>query len=431
MSEQHGRCFAPANNERMKLLTLLAAGLCSSVILAQTTVTVSTSAANASQAYYSLANGVVSTVPLAEWDIAIELTGITGSILANTAKGMRVYKAPYAIADWAAVDTAGLAATWPAQQNSEHNWSSGAFNQGLSGNVFDLGWGTYNPVTHNIPGDSCFVLKLADGTWKKFRMDGFSSTTNAFTFTWSDLDGANEQNGSLQRNGFPGKDFGYYSLVSNAIVDHEPLAADWDLLFTKYLAFVTQPVPSYYPVAGILQNRQVGALQVDGLPPASVTYAGQAFVDSINVIGFDWKNFNMTSFEWEYVTDRTYFVRDRAGNIWKLIFTNYGGSANGDITFTQELVGLATVEAGVVSTPLVLFPNPVNAGTTTLVFNATAGVNTLSVLDLQGKVVFEQRLTGLSGLVRQELELSALSAGMYTVRLQGAGVNSTTRLVID
>ncbi len=415
----------------MKILTLCAAALCSTAILAQTTVTVSTSPANASQTYYSLANGVVSSVPLAEWDLAFELTGITGSILANTAKGVRVYKTANTIADWASIDTTGLAASWPAQQNSEVNWSSGALNQGLTANPFDLGWGIYNPVTHNIPGDSCFVIRLADGSWKKFRVDAFTATTNAFTFTWADLDGANEQYGSLQRNGFPGKDFGYYSLTSNAVVDHEPLAADWDLLFTKYLGYVTQPVPSFYPVAGVLQNRLVGGLQIDGVPTASADYWGQAFSDDINVIGFDWKNYNMTTLQWEYVADRTYFIRDRSENIWKLVFTNYGGGANGEFTFTQELVGLASVADQPAEKGFMLFPNPVNGDNATLVMDANVGDAVMSIYDLSGGLVLEGKLTGLNGLVQRSVDVSALPAGMYMVRLQGEGMNTTARLVIE
>ncbi|HRH37300.1 MAG TPA: hypothetical protein PK760_03080, partial [Flavobacteriales bacterium] len=172
----------------MKLSTLVIALAIPSFTFAQTAVTVTTAPGNAQQTYYSLENGVVSSPALAEWDLAFEVVGISGSIMANNAKGMLVYKTPYTVADWALVDTTGLAATWPAQYNSETDWSDGAFNHGHGGGMFDLGWGIYNPVTHNIAGDSCFVIKLADGSWKKFRMDGYAALTDAFSFTWADLD---------------------------------------------------------------------------------------------------------------------------------------------------------------------------------------------------------------------------------------------------
>ncbi|HRD52026.1 MAG TPA: T9SS type A sorting domain-containing protein [Flavobacteriales bacterium] len=410
----------------MRLSILSAAILIAAGTNAQVTVT--TAAQNTQQTYYSLANGVVSNHALADWDLAFELTGITGGILLNTAKGHKLYKAPYTLAQWSSVDTTGLAGGWPEQHNSETNWSSGAFNRGLTANPFDLGWGIYNFTTHNIVGDSCFVLQLNGGAWKKFKVDGFAAATNSFTFTWADLDGSNEQSGSLVRSAYPGKNFGYYNLATNTAVDLEPAAATWDLLFTKYIGFVTQPFPSMYPVAGVLQNRQVEALQVDGVPTAEATYWGEAFSPSINIIGFDWKNFNQGTFQWEYAQDRTYFVKDRAGDIYKLVFTGYGGSANGNMTFNQELVGQANVDEASSSSALVIAPNPAT-NTATLIIAAEANAAQLTIIDLNGRVVMEQQLTGLHGLVQRPINVSALPNGLYIARVQGDGINGVVRLV--
>jgi hypothetical protein len=408
----------------MRLSALSAAILIAASANAQVTVT--TAPANAQQAYYSLANGVVANHALADWDLAFELTGITGSILLNTAKGHKLYKAPYAVAQWSSIDTTGLAATWPQQHNSESNWSAGAFNRGLTANPFDLGWGIYNFVTHNIAGDSCFVLQLNGGAWKKFKVDGFASATNSFTFTWANLDGSDQQSGNLVRSAFPGKNFGYYNLSTNSTADLEPSSADWDLLFTKYMGFVTQPFPAMYPVAGVLQNVQVEAVQVDGVPTADATYWGETFSADINIIGFDWKNFNQGTFQWEYAQDRTYFVKDRAGDIFKLVFTAYGGSANGNFTFNQELVGQASVnEAGVRST-FVIAPNPATS-IATLIIAADADAARLSIIDLNGRVVMQQQITGLHGLVQRPIDVSALPAGLYIARMQGEGLDSASR----
>ena len=413
----------------MKFIATIAIAALSTSLIAQTTVT--TGPSNALQTYYSLQNGVVSSVPLAEWDLAFEIVGITGSIMVNTAKGMQVYKAPYTVAQWAALDTAGLAAGWASQQNSETNWASGALNQGLTSNPFDLGWGVYNMVSHNITGDSLFVLKLADGSWKKLRIDSYAAGSDAFTFTWADPDGANEQVGSLVRANYAGKSFGYYSLATNGAVDHEPAAASWDLLFTKYVGYVTQPSPTFYPLVGVLQNRGVSALQVDGVPSASAQWWGEDFSTDINVIGADWKSFNMTTFQWEYAQDRTYFVTDRSGNIWKLVFTTYGGSANGDITFTKEMMSSVGVEEVADAGRMVLYPNPSNSGVVHVIMDATINSATLSIVDVNGRTIDQRRLTGLSGLAQQTINTSAFATGIYTVRLQGEGVDAVSRMVID
>ncbi|MBK6341192.1 MAG: T9SS type A sorting domain-containing protein [Flavobacteriales bacterium] len=410
----------------MRIATLLAAAVTSSAVLAQTIVT--TAPQNAQQAYYSLSNGVVASTALADWDLAFELTGITGSILLNTAKGHKLYKAPYTLAQWSSIDTTGLGASWSQQHNSETDWSSGAFNQGLTANPFDLGWGIYNFVTHNIAGDSCFVLKLSTGEWKKLRIDGFTATTNSFSFTWADLDGANEQSGSLVRSAYPGKNFGYYNLITNTALDLEPLAADWDLLFTKYMAFVTQPFPAFYPVAGVLQNRMVEAVQIDGVPTANATYWGETFDADMDVLGYDWKNFNQGTFQWEYAQDRTYFVKDRTGDIWKIVFVSYGGSANGNFTFNQELVGEASVDETGRRSALAIAPNP-SVGTMNMIIASKAHSAQLSIIDMNGRVVGQESLTGLSGLVQRPIDVSALPAGLYLVRVQGDGLDVTVRLV--
>lgn len=103
----------------MKLVTLITSALLTTALSAQTTVTVTTGPGNATQAFYSLQNGVQTNAPNAEWDLAFEISGFTASILANTAKGMLVYKAPYSVEQWTSIDTTGMTATWTAAHNSD------------------------------------------------------------------------------------------------------------------------------------------------------------------------------------------------------------------------------------------------------------------------------------------------------------------------
>lgn len=405
--------------------------LTSLALSAQTPVTVTTAPGNAQQTWYSLQNGVVDSRPLAEWDMAIEVSGITGSILVNTAKGVQLYKAPFSIAQWAQLDTAGLAAGWAPQHNSETNWSSGAFNQGLTSNPFDLGWGIYNMVTHNVTGDSCFVIKLANGDWKKIRIDGYASATDTYTWTWADIDGSDQQSNSLVRAQFAGRNFAYVSLENNTVFDREPPTNTWDLLFTRYMAFVPFPVPSMYPVAGVLQNRGIDVQRVNGVDPSFSDWSAGAFSANINGIGFDWKNFNQTTFQWEYATDRVHFARDRAGNIWKLVFTGYGGSATGDMTFTQELISATSVQELDAANTFTLYPNPVVDGRAQVLVDMPAAAADLLVFDGSGRMVMSQRINGLGGMVLHTLDVSALSAGLYTIRLVGEGVQASSRLVVQ
>src|SRR5690606_11261112 len=83
-----------------KILLTLCPVLVIAPMQAQTSVTVSTAAANSEQVWYSLLNGEVDSAPLAEWDLAFEMVGFSSSIRVNTAKGLVVYETPTAIAQW-------------------------------------------------------------------------------------------------------------------------------------------------------------------------------------------------------------------------------------------------------------------------------------------------------------------------------------------
>lgn len=414
----------------MRYTTLITIMMLTCQLAAQDLVTVTTAPGNAMRTFYSLQNGVVDSRPMAEWDLAFEITGITGSIQANTAKGIQLYKAPYSIAQWSVLDTTGLAAGWPQQHNSETDWSSGAFNQGLTSNPFDLGWGIYNMITHNVVGDSCFVIKLANGQWKKLRIDGYASATDSYTWTWADLDGGNAQSNSLVRAQFAGRNFGYVSLESNSVFDGEPPANTWDLLFTRYMAFVPFPVPSMYPVAGVLQNRDIPVRRVNGVTPAYNDWSSGPFSDAINGIGFDWKTFNQQTFQWEYATDRVHFAQDRSGNIWKLVFTAYGGNATGDMTFTQEMVSATGIDAPA-SGVLAVWPNPVRDGHLNVLLDGQATTANMVLYDTGGRMVREQRLDGLAHGVAVSVDVSGLAPGIYVVRLQSDGHMHNARIVVE
>ena len=407
----------------MRLSILAVAAVLSSSLVAQETVTVTTGAGNATQTFYSLQNGVIDSRPLAEWDLAFEITGFTASILVNTAKGIEAYKTPYAVAEWMDVDTIGMMSNWTRIHNSDTSWSHGALNQGLTENEFDLGWGVYNIVTHQVAGDSIFVLKLANNEWKKLRIDGLGA--NTYTITWADLDGANEQTGTLSKGPYMDKNFGYYSLENNTALDREPATADWDMLFTKYVAMI----PTAYPVTGVLLNKSRPALRVEGVTPDMAGWQDGPYTTEINTIGYDWKTFNMQTFQYEYNEELTFFVTDNAGNVWKIYFTEFGGSTTGDITFVQELVSATSVQENA-SAEFTLFPNPVTTGQLQMITASSTNAE-VTIHDMSGRTVAQQRLSSSTEPVVRTIDVSSLNAGIYMIRLNDAGATFSRSFVIE
>lgn len=415
----------------MRLITLASTALLTSVLSAQTTVTVTTGPANSLQNFYSLENGEVGTVALADWDLAFEINAFNSSILVNTAKGLSAFETPAAIADWATVNTADES-NWTPIYNSEISWSAGALTNGNNldqADGFNVGWGDYNIITHTIAGSKIYVIKFVDETYKKLRINSLAG--GQYSFTYANLDGSAEETKTLAKSAHSGKNFGYFSFTTGATADLEPAAADWDLVFTKYTSIINAPEPTAYPVAGVLQNKNVTALQVDGVDPALADWTSGVLDSSINIIGYDWKTFNMTTFQYEYAQDRTYFVQDQVGNVWKLIFIAYGGSSNGDMTFTQELVSSVGMDDAFAVRDLAVYPNPSTDGLLNIVLDASVGAAQLTVLDMGGKAVLEQRVNGTGSLAVRPLDVSDLTSGLYVVRLQAAGRLYSSRVSIN
>lgn len=407
-------------------LLLLSAALYT-VAFAQTTVTMTTGAGNAQQTWYKLTDDAHTTAPLAEWDLAFEINGgFNVGIRANTQKGLGLYQAPYAVADWAAVDTNGLAASWAVLFDSDTDWSTGAFNRDADPDAFNLGWGIYNMVTHVVAGDSIYVVHLTNGDWKKLRIDALAG--GVYTFTYADLDGSAEHTGTIAKSAYEGKNFAYWSFATDSALDREVASEAWDLLFTKYVTDLGIP----YGVTGVLHNKGVEVVQVNGLPPAEAEIGGVPFEPAINTIGYDWKSFNMATFQYVVDDSLTYFVKDVPGNLWKVVFAAFGGSSTGDVTFTKEQVGTAGIQDGTVAgAGFQLYPNPAGQGAVQLVIDAAAADALVSITDLGGRLVRQQRLTGLAGLTTRTVELESIPAGLYAVRVDMAGASVVRKLIVE
>ena len=396
---------------------------------AQTIIdTVSVGAGYSNQKWYSLQNDEQGTQPKDNWDIAFEISGYSASILANVQKtNFAVYKAPYSVAQYATLDTAGIS-TWPLLYNSDTTWTVGAFNKGaISSNPNDLGWGVYNSSNHIITGDSCYVIKLSSTSYKKIKINDLNG--GIYSFDYANIDGTSAQSQSITKSSYAGKNFAYFDLTNDVAVDREPVSANWDLTFVKYISFVPTP----YGVTGVLSNKGVTVAQADNVI-APVTYNSwyaHTFNTANNTIGYDWKEINMTTFAWDIKLDTVYFVKAKTGDIWKLRFTKFSGSSTGNFIFSKEklsTVGIQDLQEN--SSQVTLYPNP-STGSTTLLFATESEVLNVSVsiIDITGRVVSTESMTVNSGLNQYQLNTGSLNSGVYFIQLN-AGTNTTTHKLI-
>lgn len=385
--------------------------------------------------FYSLQNDEQGTQSRDNWDIAVEITGISSSILANTQKAnFAVYKAPYSIGNYSTVDTAGIS-SWPMLYNSDSTWNIGAFNRGANpGNAYDLGWGVYDMNTHFVKGDSCYVVKLSASSYKKLKI--VSLANGIYTLEYANINGSSSQTVTIAKSAYSGKNFAYLDMTSNAQLDREPVSANWDFMFGRYTAFVPSgTVTAPYPVVGIMANKGVYVAQLNNVadPSAFISWPGTYMSPNITTIGHDWKAVNINTGQWAVVADTVYLVNDKLKNIWKVRCTGFGGSGNGNFIFSKEKISAVGIagEKGNTIGEMALYPNPASGSAVTLVLSSHVhnAEMTVSVMNITGKVLSSEAIQVNEGIHQHLLNIEWLNAGVYFVTVQAGASISTQKLI--
>ncbi|WNJ20546.1 T9SS type A sorting domain-containing protein [Pontibacter sp. G13] len=383
--------------------------------------TVTTGAGYANQVWYSMENGEVMEQPKDDWDLAFDVSAFGFNIMTNPTTGMMLYLYPGDTSAFATLDTAGID-TWTTLYNSDTSWAYGSFTRSQSG--LDVGWGQYSTVTHVITGDSLYVVKLADGSYQKLFIQNMAG--GAYNFRHATLDNSMDMTHSLAKSAFTDKLFGYFNLTSHSTIDREPVSGDWDLLFTQYTGYLPTP----YTVSGVLQHPAVEVAQAYPVtdPGTYDAYTDHEFSAHINQIGWDWKTFDFTV---GYIIQDSsvYFVKNQAGDIWKVVFTGFGGSSNGEYHFSKSKVLTTAIDGLQPETFLEVYPNPAQ-DVVNVVGDFQAGVEAeMIILDLSGRMVQTERFVS-AGLSAQAFHVSGLSTGMYQLIIRQGSVTATRKLVI-
>lgn len=413
-----------------KLSLAIIAGVFTLSANAQTTDTVTVNPGYTNQTFYSFANGTVSSVSNLNWDLAFQLRGYAASILINSKNNVRLFKANKSAADWSTMttaDTTGIFTT-PSNElfNSDTSWDFGAFNvTNNPADMFDLGWGNYDFMTHAITGDSVYFIKLSTGTYKKLCI--VSLANSVYDFKWADLDGSNETLGSINKTTYAGKNFVYFSIANNQTIDREPAYNAWDLSFAQYLT----TTPFVYKVSGVLTNDSVFAVKAYPVDVNNVSPASYTFNSAINTIGYDWKTFNMATNTFDIADSTVYFVQDRQGSIWKMIFTGFGGSANGNFYFYKgTTTGIGQIENSAIKT-FDAAPNPAHGSTRLILSSEKAGDATMQVISMNGMLMSSDVIQLNNGLQSVDLSLESLSPGIYQVLITMGSERQIARIVVQ
>lgn len=381
---------------------------------------VSMGAGYANDIYYSLENGQISSVERTNWDIGFYTSPWSAGIITNGANGIDLYTVTDT-SGWNSIDTSGMA-SWTALYNSADEWEDGAFNRNALGHP-DYGWGVYNTITHNVVGDSIYLVKYSDGSIKKLWIEEKVSMANTFYFKYADLDGNNEVEEVLEVNDYTDKNFVYYSMKTEEVLNREPDKDSWDILFTKYMG-INNDVP--YPVTGVLNNVDVPANSFYPVAPDYDKWTAAPMDSTKSPVGYDWKSFDFAT-GWMVNDSTVFFVIDLNGNVNKLIFTGFEGMSSGKIYFEKSLTSPASVSVINNDAQFMLYPNPAS-DFIQIDLSGDIKWESLTISDLSGKVIFSQE-SGLNGII--SLSTDNLNSGVYLVTTKSVQNIAIQKLIIQ
>ena len=419
-----------------KIITLsILIALSASKMSAQTLDTLTMGAGYSVQSWYKFETDKETKAPINNWDLAFTARKLDAAIWVNHAAAL--YKAVAPASAWATltVDTTALLATGQTQVNTDSSWFVGAMNR-TGDNVFDYGWGNYSVASHNVTGDSVYVIKAAtDGKWRKMLIERLALDTSFFVRI-ADLNGANQTTFEVKKGSYTGKNFGYYSFATNTQLDREPLAKDWDVTVWRHWGLTPDGngVFQAYLLTGILQNNGTSVAKVTKRDTTSDSYAGQLFKPQINIIGADWKSFNLATNAWKVADSTTYFVKTSNGKIYKTIFTGFGGTGTGNCIFTREFLGTTSVKVTDNKiAALAVSPNPATDGQFNIVydFGKTPQSADFQLINLAGQAVYRQKLQNTEGVQILQMPTLNLANGIYLARLTFDGQTLVRKIVIQ
>jgi hypothetical protein len=383
---------------------------------AQTTESISMGAGYANHVFWSLPNGTAGTAAINSWELAFRLGLQTSSIFINSANGVSLYHVPNVdTSGWLTLDTTGLQ-SWQQLYNSDSSWEFGAFDRSSTG-FPDFSWGDYDFDTHIVTGDSLYVIKL-NGAVKKLWI--IKKDFGNWTFRFANIDNSGDQTVVLNGADYPNKNFAYYSITTASALNLEPDDTAWDIVFTRYLTLL-QPGDMPYLVTGVQSNVGVTTAEARHVDLATVDLHDydSSYTSNISEIGYDWKFFDGTSYIIE--DSLCYFVKSLSGDIYKIVFTGFEGSATGNISWEQTNLLTAINPVNEILESAAIFPNPVK-NQLNVIFSAAKATDHVDVnlYRVDGQNVFHSVVSAESGLNQRDFSLPSLGAGTYLLQLNSA-----------
>jgi hypothetical protein len=169
-----------------------------------------------------------------------------------------------------------------------------------------------------------FDLKGASPRYKKVKF--ISCNATQYVVKVANMDNTGEYEATVTKDDT--RNFVYFNLQSNQVVNYEPASADWDIVFTRYrhVYYDLTPVTPYL-VNGILINtKHVSIEETNSLTFEDITAEVAStllYTKKEDEIGFDWKTYNIDAGRYTVNPKQIFLIKMNNGDVYKLRFVDF------------------------------------------------------------------------------------------------------------
>ena len=221
---------------------------------------------------------------------------------------------------------------------------------------------------------------------------------------------------------YTAKNFVYYSLQTNEVLDREPNSDTWDILFTKYNTILEEGSP--YIVTGVVNNVNIPSKSYDEVGPDFNDWGPLPFDSAKVSIGHDWKEFSMVTFTYIVDDSIAFFISNRNGDVYKLVFKAFDYTV-GKTVFQKSLTSLSGISLPSENDLFIVYPNP--ASNFVLVESAkNTLLDEVIITDISGKIVSRTNPKSLTSTIA----IDRLNNGLYFVIVNNGNESYVQKLII-
>lgn len=262
--------------------------------------------------FFSLKNGKQNSRNYDEWDLAFSCADNDFHIILNGGKAVQVYNTK---------DTAFSKTTFTPPDVKLWVWDNP---NGDKDSTAFVGWcdNAGKSLLHT------YIIDLGSNASPRFlKLQLLDADNNTYTLKFAEFNNTGLTQTKI--TGDASRNYVYFNLSMNMVVDFEPKNTEWDLLFTKYrhVYYDMDPITPYTVNGALINTRFVEVIEINNLKFEEITYEKVTTIKLSNkadAIGYNWKYYDLNGTGKYSVYDKkVYLLKDNEGAYYKLKFIGF------------------------------------------------------------------------------------------------------------